>query len=404
MKIALFHFYSSQPTPANQEIAKALRARGHTVCESDMDTDGNLVWHDDQLTFGVVQGPHDSQSSLSAIPVLRTLTRRVEYYKFSQRVRDFLREYAPDIVHVNPTFGAWAIPLGFSTTKFVLDIRQTGEGEGKGFGGALRDWQAIYTWRFCAKHVYQRACFPHAHGAERVLGKNWQRWGAAVPMGISETFLRAARPVQVPAKHEPVRFVYIGTLSRLRHLEHLLEAAQVVRAQTNAFQIVLYGSDEANGFYQQLIRDMQIESFVQIKAALPYERVPEVVASYDVALAYIPDQPAWRYHPTLKIREYCALGMPVLATDLEPNREWIQPNVTGLLARDTPVEFGAKMLQLIQDRALLAALMKNAAQKRRGVTWADAARMYEELVYAPILAARDGWQSRKPQTHNHISN
>lgn len=143
------------------------------------------------------------------------------------RVRGFLREARPDIVQVTPALGAFVLPLFMPRqTCFMLDIRQI-SGAATDSIGKLRDRLAIRTWQICSRFIYDHACFRSVPAARSVLGENWPRWGSVVPFGIDQRLLTFDRAGPASGDHKsPVRFIYVGTLSRYRSLEQILFAVQ----------------------------------------------------------------------------------------------------------------------------------------------------------------------------------
>lgn len=106
----------------------------------------------------------------------------------------------------------------------------------------------------------------------------------------------------------------------------------------------------------------------RILPPVSYSTIPETVLQYDVAFAYVPEQPDWQYHPTLKVLEYRALGIPIIATDLVPDREIVLPGQNGLLVQNDPVDIAAAMLRFITDRAFLTSCTAHAYEARQGDT------------------------------------
>lgn len=383
MHIALVQFYSSPPTPDYDEIASVLRAWGHTVWVGTPDQIGRLVWHDGERGLAAQRGPARLPGTLLRIPVVAQVLRRVVFYAFMLRVRGFLRQARPDIVQVNRTLGAWLLPLRMpSAMCFILDIRQAGEKAGRGLIGRSRDWRAIRTWGMWSRYIYDCACFLHPAAARRVLGKGWSRWGSVVPLGLDDRFLAPFPEQETAARpNSLVRFIYVGTISRRRLLERILFAVQRILHHTDEFQVVLLGPDKAEGFYQRLVNELKLTSIVAIEPPVPYQDVPEVISNYDVALAYVPSLPQWQYQPTLKAVEYRALGMPIIATDIEPNREIVQNGVNGLLVQDSVEGLAEGMLRFVADRDFLVGCKENAQAMRDGLTWNEVAKMYEQDVY-----------------------
>ena len=125
---------------------------------------------------------------------------------------------------------------------------------------------------------------------------------------------------------------------------------------------------------------------VPLRPPIAYDRVPETVTAYDVALTIVPESPPdWQYQPTIKGVEYRALGMPVIATDLPPNRELVSHEVNGLLVSNTADSIAAALLRFISDPAFRTRCRANAQAMRDGPTWDAAATQYMD-IYRRLLA------------------
>lgn len=398
MRIALFR-YAQTPNPVYGELASALRQRGHTVWLATPNPQGNIEWHDGKQVVGVQQMPRLLWGDLHRLPLVATLVKRLSFLLLIWRVRAFLRQWQPDLVQVNPAsiYGVWLLPWRMAPIAFVLDWRQIAERSSHGLLGKLKDGWAKLWRRFNTTWMYDRACFLHPAGARQLLGADWARWGSVVPLGVDARFLRptVADRVDEPADTHSrpgvrvVRFIYVGTLSRVRRLEQLIYAVDQLRTQTTDFHVTLLGPDTAGGYYHQLVHDLDLGGQITIRPALAYDQIPHETIQHDVALAYVPSQPRdWQFHPTLKVLEYRALGLPILATDFAPNRDVVETGVNGLLAANTVDSLANAMLQFIIDPDFLAHCRRNARNMRVGVTWADVAEQYEQRVYAPLLALK----------------
>jgi len=374
MHILLAQFYSSQPTPDYDKFAAELRARGHTVWVGTPNAAGDVVWRDGD---GVVATQPAARSSLP-----RPLARRLAKIDLFRRVRRFIDETRPDIVQVNAFDLFRFLPLAAPRqTHFILDVRQINEQHGAGPIGRVRAALLNKTRVVYSRFIFEQTTFLHAAGARQVLGDGWARRATVVPMGVDPQFL-AADP-EAPAGSaapRPVDFIYIGRLTRRRRLERILDAAVLVSRRNEHFRVIFMGYDASDGYYAEQIARLRLEDRVSIRAPIPYEQVPRAVLAHDVALAYVPEVPAdWMYHPTLKILEYRALGLPVIATDFLPNRELVQDGVNGLLVANTPQSIAAAMLRYIEDRDFLARSRHAAAAMRQGLTWDAVAAQYEQL-------------------------
>lgn len=371
MHILLAQFYSSQPTPDYDKIATELRGRGHTVWVGTPNAAGDVEWRDGVGVVATVA------AGRSALP--RPLARRLAKIGRFRRVRRFIAQANPDIVQVNAFDLFRFLPVLMPRrTRYILDVRQINEQHGTGVLGRAKAALQNKARVLYSRLVFDHTTFLHPAGAQQVLGESWPRWATVVPMGVDPQFLAAHRAVSLAGG--PVSFIYIGRLTRRRRLERLLEAAALVALQTDDFRLVFMGYDASEGAYADAIRRLGLGERVTIRPPIPYEEVPQAVLAHDVALAYVPEQPAdWMYHPTLKVLEYRALGLPIIATDFRPNRELIADGENGLLIANTPESIAAAMLRYVCEPGFLAHSRDAAEARREGLTWDVVATRYLAL-------------------------
>lgn len=401
MHIILLHFYGENPTPEWMNIAKQLRLRGHTVW-STHSKHQQIIFSDERGEVARFAEPQPAIANQAGMPLTKSLAFRYQQFRYLQTLRRFLRQTKPDIVHVNPAMMHWLWFIPFlmpEAMHFVLDWRQLGERPTATPLGKLKnEWLKVRRYIY-SKYCYDKASFLHEAGAQRALGAEWRQAGAVVPMGVDNQFFQVeSKTGKDKSIQEKVRFLYIGSLDPIRQLDRILTAVQQIQKETTAFEVDFLGPDTSQGWYQKLIQELGIGNYVRILPPIPYTAIPETVLQYDVAFAYVPAQPAdWQYHPTLKVLEYRALGIPIIATDLAPNREVVVHGQNGLLVQNDPAAVATAMLRFITDRAFLASCTEHATSMRQGDTWADVAFMYEELYLS--LSRRVAY----PQEAHHAS-
>ncbi len=387
MRVALMQFYSSKPTPAYMNIAAVLREQGHEAWIATPDDDGQLVWHNGERVIDVLPAVVPPSGRMATLPLIGLLLWRLATLRYMWSVRRFLAAHQPDVVQVNPGGANWLtiLPLMMpSKMRWVLDWRQVEQRARTGRFAGLKLKMADARRKFYSRYIYDVACFLHPAGARVVLGNQWQKWGEVVELAVDERFLREGNgrvPPQTPL-NRPVQFVYIGTLSRIRKLERILESAEIMQRHSRNFEIVLIGPERSNGFYAEQIERLGVGDVVRIEPPVAYQDVPATIIGYDVALAYVPEEPAdWKYHPTLKVLEYRALGLPIVATDFEPNRETVIHGENGLLSDNDPQKLAEAMLRFVEDERFFDHCEAQAFQMRQGRTWAEAVAQYETDVY-----------------------
>jgi glycosyltransferase involved in cell wall biosynthesis len=387
MFILLGQFGTNFPTPDYDEIAVVLRGREHIVWVATPNERGDWVVNDGVKDVAKLPKPTRLTGRLWSLPGLKKLARWSTGWDFTLQLRKFIQQHRFDIVHLNRSklIFFWMVPLGKSNrTCYVLDWRQIGERQYRGFLGRIKRFVAVQYRRIPSRYIYDQACFLHAAGATQVLGKHWSRWATVVPLAVSDGFFADRDETKNDKDHDAaVRFVYIGTLNRVRRLEHIIAAAQKVRALANggrSFEISFVGPDKTKGKYQQLVEQLDLETVVKIKAPIPYQDVPDALSEYDVALAYVPDYPLdWQYHPTLKVLEYRAFGLPIIATDFQPNRDMVEEGINGLLVANSADDIAEAMQRFINDRQFLENCAENARNMREALLWPDVSEMYEQM-------------------------
>jgi glycosyltransferase involved in cell wall biosynthesis len=376
MHIALLQFYAN-PTANYDIIAAELRLRGHTVWVGSATSDDNLQWHDGERVVAVLPGPFGGPAWL----------RRLAFLRFVLRVRAFLRQHTPDIVQVNPARLHWVgvLPLLMPAQMvFLLDFRQLGQRDAPSLFGQIKNELANWRRRFSTRFIYRTALFLHPAGGSKLLGPAWQRHAHVVPLGVDPQFLNL-RHADVDLRYNTqhadiVHFIYVGRRDRDRKLELVLQAARHMRDVSNQFHITFLGPDITGGYYENLVNQWGLDNVISMQPPVPYAEVPAALLQHDVALAYVPDVPSdWRYQPTTKVLEYRALGIPIVASDQEPNREVVHDSVNGVLVQNTADSLAAGMLRFVTDRALLRQCQANAQRMREGLRWSDVVDQYEAL-------------------------
>ena len=379
MFVVLLQFYSTHPTPVYGELSRCLRDRSHTVWIGQPSTDGSFVFVDDQKIVDRIPGPS------------RRFNRSLDSFRFMLRLRQHVQTFHPDVVQITPSPWSWLLACRTTGhTVFVNDIRTAGSGVGRGLRASLVDWSAWVSWRIGAAWLFDRTLFLNETGARWLLGERWADRSDVVPLGVGAHFLHAAGRPSEGRADRPVRFVYLGTISLERNLQHILIAARAVRPGPIGFRVTFLGPDDAAGSraaIRRLVDRDGLQDIVDFMEPVSYQQVPAVLQRFDVALNYLPDTRVQRRQTLLKVLECRALGLPQITTRTAPNASVIRDCENGLLVEDSPQAYAAAMQRLVDDRGLLDRLTRQAGQSRVGITWAEVAEQYAS-IYTRLRDAR----------------
>lgn len=170
-------------------------------------------------------------------------------------------------------------------------------------------------------------------------------------------------PLARHAAREPLRLIWIGqrsTVGSLHAMRRQLQSASTacaceLRVVSDAFP--------------------QIENVRIVPLAWSSASEADDLADADVGVSWLPDDAWSRGKCGLKVLQYMAAGLPVVANRVGVHKQMIVDGVTGFLA-DTPQEWAACLRRLAADNRLRAAM--GAAARRR-----------VELEYSV-----DAWQTR----------
>jgi glycosyltransferase involved in cell wall biosynthesis len=164
--------------------------------------------------------------------------------------------------------------------------------------------------------------------------------------------------------------VFVGTLKPWHDPGILVRALGVLREKNVAPQLLLVGDGPERERLEALARAEGLSSMLTFTGSVAQEQVPAYLAAADVAVAtYHPD--TGRYFSPLKLFEYLAAGLPVVAAELGEIPHCVRRGETGLLYPPGDADALADALgTLIADRERAAALGRNGREHvLRHHTW-----------------------------------
>lgn len=114
---------------------------------------------------------------------------------------------------------------------------------------------------------------------------------------------------------------------------------------------------------ENVLNQRGLKSRVIFTGLVPHERVPDIIRQFDMALAPYPQPEHAFYFSPLKLFEYMACGVPVVAAALGQITELLQDGETGMLYPPGDMEtLVERCAELLSNGALQARVGKAAAE------------------------------------------
>jgi glycosyltransferase involved in cell wall biosynthesis len=165
-------------------------------------------------------------------------------------------------------------------------------------------------------HIVEK--HPSARGKVRVVsnGANAERFAFAPPM----------------LHREPDTFIvgFVGEIAASQGLSNLVNAFQLVADALPHARLVIAGAGEEREALERDIAARELTKHVKLLGAVAPEEVPGLLASFDAAVAPYPQITGF-YGSPLKVFEYMAAGLPVVASRIGQLAEIIRDGQTGVL-------------------------------------------------------------------------
>lgn len=294
-----------------------------------------------------------------------------------------LREY--DVILFHQLSAIWLLPLrlaGRQRPRLVMDTRDMVDYTTDSFKIRLRTaWFNLVTDLAARFADGQTAITPRM--AELVRIPKDQLWGIWPSAVEAERFAIAAKARHWPYQDEPVRLVYIGIFLAKRHLLPLCRAVNRAGAEGMSFVLSLYGDGPLRPELERIAAESA--GAVTVERPVPHENVPHILAQSHVGVTSLPEVDDIKYEASspIKLFEYMAAGMPVLATSNICHTDVVGDGQYAFWAGDvTEDALLVALRQIWADRAELSQLGQEAQTDVHGWTYvANAAKLKAALVY-----------------------
>ena len=289
-----------------------------------------------------------------------------------------------DFILFHPISAIWLFPLRLAGRRrplLVMDSRDLLDFGTTTVKARLRNGLERLTYRLATRLADgQTAITPRL--AQLVGIPPRQLWGIW-PSGVDPDAFAVSRATRRwPAGGDPLRLVYVGIFLEKRHLLPLARAVRRANDEGMAFQLSLYG----DGPYRPALETYAADAggCVQVEKPIPYDAVPAMLSTAHIGVTSLPAPDDVKYEASspLKLFEYMAAGLPVVATSNRCHTDVVAHGGYAFwAAAPTEDELLAALRQAWAARGRLAELGQESYAAAQDWTWAASARkLYNALA------------------------
>jgi len=291
----------------------------------------------DVVVFALPPGRERTVFQNPAVPVIPV--RALGSETTIQQIVQQLKYIDPDIIYIF-NFPFWyrlleSLKKTFPRKKYILDIKSPllADGSRK---------KEIQTHGELAHILLDRIFTP---AAENVA--TWIPYCSVkpvvYPLGIDLDLFDPAEEGRACCR----RFVYIGLLHEKRRLELMITSfSRAVKFSSENITLDIYGAGPDHDQLRAAIAGLSMENRIRLCGLLPQDELMMKLSGYDAGIAWVPYE-EYDTSPSLKIVEYMAAGLPVLASTTTAHQRLAEQGCAIDFFRNTP----ASLCQAIQHMA-----------------------------------------------------
>ena len=179
--------------------------------------------------------------------------------------------------------------------------------------------------------------------------KLWAVW----PSGVKpEIFSSCSQRRTYPQENDVIKLIYIGCMHVERNLMAMSNAIVKANQETKRFQLILVGDGNEFGALEDYAED-HLEDIL-VHGPVPQHEIPDWLTKAHVGILPFPDEQKFQVSSPIKLFEYMAAGLPIMATKIRCHTDVVDENAPYVV-----------WAQGSDEAALLAALEEIWAKKNQ---------------------------------------
>ena len=110
--------------------------------------------------------------------------------------------------------------------------------------------------------------------------------------------------------------MFVGLLHKIKHILPIIDAVEIAANQIPELKCYIVGDGPKRKELEEIIASKGLSRFFVFKGTVAHEKLPELLPTANLLIAPFSDIEGVRYQSNVKIFEYMAVGVPIIATDV----------------------------------------------------------------------------------------
>lgn len=239
------------------------------------------------------------------------------------------------------------------------------------FPNKIINWIYHKIDKFCVKYcdeTWNVSPFLVTYRAKKgIRGKDYSRQ-FTVPIGIWFDEMKRV-PIN---KVKKTKIVYVGHLKNFYGVDLIIQALPLIIKKISTIKLDIIGGGEQTDELQKLSKDLKVSSYVRFLGWKDKKEAERLISDASLGLAAfntnIIDEKLKNADPA-KIKDYLALGLPVVMTNASLNAAAINKNKCGIIIDYTPEDLAKAVIKLVSNRKLQQEYSQNALKFVEKFDW-----------------------------------
>jgi glycosyltransferase involved in cell wall biosynthesis len=176
-----------------------------------------------------------------------------------------------------------------------------------------------------------------------------------------------------PGENDPVRLVYIGAIHKERNLISVIEAAKMANKKGIHATLDIVGSGNQKETLQKLVSN-QSDASIKVWGPIPQDQIPSLLANYDIGVLPFPDVPKMNVSSAIKMFEYMAAGMPIMATKIDAHFSVFNDEEFVFWTGETAESMAEAIAEASASKEKFPMLGKNSRKASKAWSWTESAK------------------------------